>query len=712
MLKLTSLVSKIYGVGPKMAKLLAKLGVEKVSDLLYYFPFRYDDFSKITPIAEVYPGERFGVRGVIKQINTTRSFRKHIFLTQAIIEDKTGALKVIWFNQPYLAKVLRGQEVILVGKVEMDQNGRYLSSPQYEKVKSEQVHTGRIVPVYPETRGLTSKFLRSKIKPIIRFSKKLPDFLPDIVRKEFGLIDLERAIEAVHFPKDRQDLKKAQSRLAFDELYLLQLKMLLAKKEWQMQDAPKLKFHEKNMRKFVKSLDFKLTNAQRRVAWEIICDIIGQNQNAKIKNQNEKSSENELQKQIPPMNRLLEGDVGSGKTIVAAMAMLVASQNKYQSVIMAPTEILAFQHHRVLNKLFSKTLINLLRSEKLKIALLTNSKSTLDNKKINRGQLKKKIREGKVDVVVGTHALISDDMEFKKLALAIIDEQHRFGVAQRAQLRKKAHLTPHILSMTATPIPRTLSLALYGDLDISIISEMPPGRQKIETRLVHPSKRDQAYQFIRKQVVSGRQVFVICPLIEESDKLGVKSVKDEYKKLSKSIFSGLKIKMLHGRMKGVEKEKIMADFTVHKFDILVSTSVVEVGVDIPNATIMMIEGADRFGLAQLHQFRGRVGRGKYQSYCLLFTDLPSKKVLSRLHALVESQDGFALAEKDLKFRGPGEIYGTKQSGIVDLRMAKLSDVKLLQSARKAAQETLDKGLEAFPLLQNKLSAFEAEKRLE
>ena len=673
-----------------MAKLMAKVGVETCEDLLYYFPFRYDDFSKITPISEVYPGERFAVRGIIKQINTIRSFRKHIFITSAIIEDNSGALRVVWFNQPYLTKALRGSEVILVGKVESDSNGRYLSAPQYEKVKREQIHTARIVPVYPETRGLTSKFLRSKIKIIIKLANRILDFLPQNMKAENKLIGLSEAIRSVHFPENNKELSAAQKRLAFDELFLLQLKMQIAKAEWQSQKAPVMKFEEKKIKIFVNQLPFKLTNAQRRSAWEIICDI--------------SDDQKKSQKYIPPMNRLLEGDVGSGKTVVAAMAMLVAARNNYQSIIMAPTEILAFQHYRNLN--------HLLKSAKINVALLTNSKSVMNQRKIKRTDLIKKIREGDAQIVVGTHALIADKMNFSKLGLAIVDEQHRFGVNQRAALRKKSLLVPHILSMTATPIPRTLSLVLYGDLDISIIDEMPPGRQKIITNLIHPKNRERTYQFIRSQIKSGRQAFVICPLIEESDILGVKSVKTEYQKLSRAIFPNLKIAMLHGRMKGTEKEKIMSDFSDGKSDILVSTSVVEVGVDIPNATIMMIEGAERFGLAQLHQFRGRVGRGEYQSYCLLFTDIPSPKVLARLHALVESNDGFALAEKDLKFRGPGEIYGTKQSGLVDLRMAKLSDVKLLRSARSAVQKTLQSGLEAFPKIREKLNTFEAEKRLE
>jgi ATP-dependent DNA helicase RecG len=695
-----------------MAKLMARVGIKDLNDLLFYFPFRYDDFSKITLIKDTYPGERFAIRGKIKQINTTRSFRKRIFLTSAIIEDATGAIRIVWFNQPYLAKALREAEVILVGKIEMDSNGRYLSAPQYEKVKHEQIHTARIVPVYPETRGLSSKFLRSKIKLVINLADQIKDFLPLKIRTDNELIKIQRAIKAVHFPKNRQDLVAAQKRLAFDELFLLQLKMQIAKGEWQSLNAPAMKFDEKKIRSFVKQLPFKLTNAQRRSAWEIICDIANLNQILKIKDQKLINDQKASSEQIPPMNRLLEGDVGSGKTIVAGLAMLTVAGSGYQSIIMAPTEILAFQHYRVLNKLLRRNLNHLLKSAKIDIALLTNSKSELNQRKIKRIALIEKIREAKAQIVVGTHALIADKMEFKKLGLAIVDEQHRFGVEQRAALRKKSLLVPHILSMTATPIPRTLSLALYGDLDISIIDEMPPGRQKIITSLIHPKNRAEAYQFIRNQIGVGRQAFVICPLIEESDFLGVKSVKTEYQKLSRIIFPNLKIAMLHGRMKGREKEKIMTDFSQRKCDILVSTSVVEVGVDIPNATIMMIEGAERFGLAQLHQFRGRVGRGEHQSYCLLFTEIPSQKVLARLHALVESNDGFALAEKDLKFRGPGEIYGTKQSGLVDLRMAKLSDLDLLRKAKSAAEKTYKMGLERFPLLAEKLKAFQAEKRLE
>lgn len=704
MLSLNDSVSKIFGVGVKSAKKLEKLGIEKISDLLFYFPFRYDDFSKISKIVEVYPGERFAVKGVVKQINTIRSFRKHIFITTAIIEDITGAMKVVWFNQPYLAKALRGKEVILVGEVEQDYHGRYFSSPSYELVKSEQIHTARIVPVYSETRGISSKFLRSKIKLVIKLANKIPDFLPNNIKN--NLIDLPTAIKQIHFPENKKELEKAQERLAFDELFLLQLKMLLSKLAWQKQKAPRMKFYKKEIKKFVSTLPFKLTKAQRRAAWEIICDMTSEIKNSKLKIKNVGVPINK----ISPMNRLLDGDVGSGKTVVAAMVMYLTFLNSYQSILMAPTEILAFQHYGNLFKLFSGW--RLAVSKKIKIGLFTNSKSEINQKSINRKEMISKIKKGEIDIVIGTHALISEKISFDNLGLAIVDEQHRFGVNQRAQLRQKSHLVPHLLSMTATPIPRTLSLVIYGDVDVSILDELPPGRQKIATYLIKPAERNKAYDFINKQVQKGRQIFVICPMIEESDKFGTKSVKKEYEKLSREIFPKFKISMLHGKMKPKEKELIMTDFSAGKYNILVSTSVVEVGVDIPNATIMMIEGAERFGLAQLHQFRGRVGRGKHKSFCFLFTEIPNERIINRLKTMTQTSNGFILAQKDLETRGPGEIYGAKQSGLIDLKMAKLLDVKLLKAAKKSAQKIIMSGLDNFPKVLLKLNQFEAEKRLE
>ena len=511
--------------------------------------------------------------------------------------------------------------------------------------------------------------------------KWLGDYLPDEIIGKENLISENEAIRKIHFPAKTIDIEIAKKRLGFDELFLIGLKMLLIKKELAQENGLLMKIDEGLLKKFVRDLPFKLTNAQRRSAWEIICDL-GRN---------------------IPMNRLLEGDVGSGKTVVAAMAVLIVSKNHCQSVWLAPTEILANQHYKNVSKL--------LRKFDVRVGLLTSANKLADIEKD--------------DLIIGTHAILQKDVSFPSLGLIIIDEQHRFGVKQRAHLRQTANssqqtaVIPHLLSMTATPIPRTLALSLYGDLDISIIDEMPAGRQKIITRVVNPQNRDKSYDFIRAQVKSGRQVFVICPLIEPKDRLKVnlfdmdrKSAVQEYEKLSKTVFPDLKIALLHGRMKSKEKDATMKKFHDGKLDILVSTAVVEVGINVVNATVMMIEGADRFGLAQLHQFRGRVGRGKHQSYCFLFAESWSDDTKKRLDAMTTSNNGFELAEKDLQIRGPGELIGIRQSGLPDLKMASLSDIIMVKKARKAAEKIVAEGIENYPSLVEKLEEFETERHLE
>jgi ATP-dependent DNA helicase RecG len=749
MLTLDTNIAKIAGIGPKMAQRLERLGIEKVSDLLFYFPARYDDFSKVIPIGQMRPTRQMGpicIKGRILQIKNQRSPKGKMFLTHALISDDSGSTKAVWFNQPFLTKVLKkGDEVLLAGKVEYGIDGLSLVNPSYERIiGGEPIHVGRIVPVYSETEGLNSKFLRRIIKPLLFLTNQVPEFLPEEIKKRQNLISLGESLRQIHFPDSFEAIDKARKRLAFDELFLIQLKLLKMKKDWQENKAPKMKFDATLVKSLVSKLPFKLTNAQRRAAWEIIGDLTGQMRPIR-----------QMKRIVPPMNRLLEGDVGSGKTVVAAIAMLVVAKNGFQSVLMAPTEILAFQHFNNLVKLLEGfgVSVGLLTAGKNELSLDTASrKQAVDfpgeeitararsrsscfarslarsgratvssgdiSLKISKSDLIKKIKEGEVDIIVGTHALIQEKMKFKKLGLAIIDEQHRFGVKQRALLRQKAtpslhhSFTPHLLSMSATPIPRTLSLALYGDLDLSILDEMPPGRQKISTHLVPPTEREKAYEFIKKQIKEGRQAFVICPLIEESDKLGVKAATEEYEKLKKEVFADLKIGLLHGKMKSKEKERIMADFKNKKFDILVSTAVVEVGVDIPNATIMMIEGAERFGLAQLHQFRGRVGRGEHKSYCFIFTEMPSDKTYKRLEALVNLHDGFQLAEKDLEIRGPGELYGIRQHGFWDLKMASLSDRIMISKAREEAEKIIEQGLGKYPALVEKLEEFERERRLE
>jgi len=691
MLTLQTPIEDFSRVGKLTAKRLEKLGLRTAEDLLFYFPFRYEDWSKIVPIGELSYGSAGTCRGRVELIKNTRSFYRRKNITEALVSDNSGSIKVVWFNQPYLTKILKiGDEIFLSGKVDFDRFGMHLTSPSYEKVRADEetTHTARIVPVYSVTENLTNKQIRFLVKAIISLADKIFDWLPLDVKKNFRLVNLNEAVRQAHFPDSKAKFFAARRRLKFDELFLVQLKNLLLKRKLKISRAPAVKFMENETKKFINSLPFKLTYGQRKAAWEILQDL-------------EKGQ---------PMNRLLEGDVGSGKTLVAAIAVLNVAFNGFQTVFMAPTEILAKQHYNTFCKLFSD----------LKIGLVTRSEKSLSKSPLKKGGESAKTHNSEFiiqnsDLIIGTHALIQESVSFNNLGLAIVDEQHRFGVNQRAALTLRApEFMPHFLSMTATPIPRTMSLVFYGDLDISVIKELPAGRKKIFTKVVPPEKRDASYEFIRKEIKSGRQVFVICPLIDQSDKLGVKSAKEEYKKLSHEIFPELKIGLLHGKMKSEDKEDVMKDFFKNKINILVSTSVVEVGVDVPNATIMMIEGAERFGLAQLHQFRGRVGRSIFQSYCFLFSESESEEAIKRLMILTECSDGFTLAEKDLESRGPGEIWGTRQSGLPDLKVATLSDYDIIREAKTAAEDLIKKDPEllSWPDLKMKLGEFEKKVHLE
>lgn len=674
-------VQYLSGVGPKMAEKLQRLGIETVHDLLFYYPRRYDDFSKPEKIQNLRLGREAIIKAKIFQIKQIRTKRRWMSIIEAILADDSGQIKAIWFNQPFLLNILKpGDEWLFGGKVGFDFKGRTknFSVTQYEKEPI-------ILPVYSETEGITSKYLRRLIKPLLLTTsttsatyevaeKWFDEYLPAEILKSQDLLDLDKAIKKIHFPNNNEDIQAAKKRLGFDELFLIALRVLFAKNELSKSQTIVLKIDNIILKEFVEKLPFKLTNSQRKCAWEIIKD---------------------LSKSVP-MNRLLEGDVGSGKTVVAAMAVLVAAKNNYQTVWLAPTEILANQHF--------KNVTALLKPFKIKVGLLTSA-----NKNANLT---------KDDLIIGTHALLQKDIIVPKLALIIVDEQHRFGVKQRAHLRQKKKYIPHLLSMTATPIPRTLALSLYGDLDLSIIDEMPTGRQKIITHVVDSQNRQKAYDFIRTQIKSGRQAFVICPLIEESKpdnklfELDRKSATKEYKKLSQEIFPDLKIGLLHGRLKSKEKSQVMKKFQAGDLNILVSTAVVEVGIDIPNATVMMIESAQRFGLAQLHQFRGRVGRAKYQSYCFLFSEGQSENNKLRLQAMTRCHNGFELAEIDLKLRGPGELIGIRQSGIPDLKMASLSDILTVKKARQIAEDLISQGLEKYPKIQEKLKEYESERHLE
>ncbi len=653
MLTLDTKIQDIKKVGPRYLKKLLQLKIKTVRDLFFHFPHRYNDFSQVIPISQLKEGQTATIRGKIIESKNTRLFHKRMLLTEALVEDQSGTIKSVWFNQPYLTNTLKkGKIVNLSGKLVFRKNVLCFSNPVYEVInKKETTHTGRLVPIYHETQGLSSRYLRYLIKPLLTLTDRIPDFLPSPIKKEFDLINLSLALRQIHFPDDLSSVRAAQKRLSFDELFLIQLSNLKQKKQLEKEKSIPIPFNQKLIKSFVEHLPFKLTNDQRIAAWEIIQDL-------------EKSK---------PMNRLLNGDVGSGKTIVAIMAALSVAKAGYQVALMAPTEVLAKQHF--------ETFKRNLKNQRVKIGLLTSSIKKNDRLKLKQA-----------DIIIGTHALIQKNVSFKNLALAIVDEQHRFGVAQRAALKDGLSTIPHLLSMSATPIPRTLTLTIYGDLDISLIKQMPKGRKRIVTEIVLPPERQKTYNFIKRQIKQKKQVFVICPLIDESEKLEVKSVTQEYEKLKKDIFPDLKISMLHGKLKPKEKEKIMNDFKKRKTDILVSTSVVEVGVDIPNAAVMLIEGADRFGLAQLHQFRGRIGRGQDQSYCFLLAESDSQKTNQRLRALLTSQDGFELAEKDLAIRGPGDFAGIRQWGLPNLAMASLNDIDLIKKSRKAAEIVLEKNL--------------------
>ena len=723
---LSTPIETIRGVGPFLQKRLKKLGIKTAQDILYHFPHRYEDFSNLRPISEVKVNEVCTVRGKILAIKTSRTWRRRMILTEAIIEDETGAIKAIWFNQPYLTRILKERDLIFAsGKVTLSDRGAYLANPVYEKLSEEEdqetqiselTHTGRLIPVYPETEGLSSRWLRSIIKRLLaELSDRIPETLPEKIIKENDFLAIKPALWQIHFPESLAAAQKAKKRFSFEELFYIELFVLRERARLSREKAVSFPTNIPLVKRFVESLPFKLTDAQRKVSWQILKDL----------------------EKPRPMNRLLQGDVGSGKTVVATIAALNIAKAGYQTAFMAPTEILAKQHFQ--------TVFGILKNFNLNIGLLTGKEDKFYSKKlksdtveISRNKLLKMIL-GKpnpytkkidvdLDILIGTHALIQDKVKFGKLGLVVLDEQHRFGVEQRAKLctNSSEKAIPHLLSMTATPIPRTLALTIYGDLDLSLIDELPKGRKKIITKVIEPEERKKTYDFIKKEIESGRQAFVICPRIEgndpeddEQDKKPnawseTKAVKEEYEKLSKEIFPDLKVGMLHGKMKGSEKEKIMKNFRNKKTDILVSTSVVEVGIDVPNATVMMIEGAERFGLAQLHQFRGRVGRSKYQSYCLLFTDSKARTTQQRLKALITSEDGFKLAEKDLEIRGPGEIAGSRQWGIPDLTMDSLRDIRLVEKTREAAKNLLqeDPQLKQYPLLLERVKRFRERVHLE
>ncbi len=890
MLNLDTKIEDLSGVGGKTIPRLHRLGIKTVRDLLWHFPSRYEDFSQLTPIENISEkGQSVSIRSVIRKIDVMRARHRRMTIVNAVVEDDTGTLRVTWFNQPYIADHLPvGAHLSLSGKVSEDKKGLYLSNPQYERLSTndsahsihELKHTGRLVPIYPETQGITSKYLRFLVKPLLDYFKEIPDPLPTNIMEINAFPNVKEALNSIHFPNDIEHTDRAKARFAFEELLMLQLRTLIDRTKMQTLKAPAIKFDKELIASFVKNLPFALTDDQRVATYEVLKDI----------------------EHLYPMNRLLNGDVGAGKTVVALIGAYQVANQGLQTVIMAPTEILALQHYMTTTELLSKANG---KNEKIKsmvtlrVGLLTGSQAKqwpideITEEKITKKLMHQKIAQGQIDIIIGTHAVISKEVEFKNLGFVVIDEQHRFGIAQRAKLvgrgsiqnergqmqaqdtqtnadfkigtqtssenvdllykdltykvrgavfavkdllglghkesayrnalivefkkrdipfvseksinveydgekigaykpdyiidnkiilelkslsfkawkgkeqtwkylratkyklallvnfststvyidrivfdiarngievsdshrlqsPRKSGLVPHLLSMTATPIPRTLALTIYGDLDVSLIKQKPKGRKSIITKVISERGRIKTYKFIDQQIQQGRQVFVICPRIElsktEEDasfakasegkpisqaKLvwaEVKAVEEEFKKLSLNTFKHRRVAMLHGKMPQKEKETIMNDFRDHKYDIVVSTSVIEVGVDVANATIMMIESAERFGLAQLHQFRGRVGRGEHQSYCLLFTSCEDRGVSRRLKAMERTNDGFELAQMDLTLRGPGEFAGVKQSGIPDLTMSSLNDLDLIKKTRTQAQKIL----QTDPTLKNHL----------
>lgn len=669
-------IGSLKGVGAEMERKLERLGLRTAGDLIGHFPRRYDDFSNIIPIRQMVPGN-VTFRGQIERVAGRYARTRKLHITEAIISDGTGTIKAIWFNQQYLAKSLPvGTPVMISGKLEFKNNDLALQSPAIEELSENKVtkDTARIVPVYPETEGLSSKVLRGLILPLLPLASTLDETLPDFIIDSAKLMSRSKALSEIHFPSNQTALTKARNRLAFEELWFLMLASLTIKHEIMTETAPAIEFKADIAQAFTAVLPFDLTDSQRKAAWEILMDL----------------------KHPRPMNRLLEGDVGSGKTVISALSAVMVMSTGYQVSLMAPTELLARQHYKNLQPLLEKMGYE---------TLLVLGKQTATERK----SALSRIESAEPMLVIGTQALIGDKITFPKLGLAMIDEQHRFGVVQRQELKAKAGMLPHLLSMTATPIPRTLQLTVYGDLDISIIEGLPPGRKPIKTKVVGAKDRAETESFIDAQIEEGRQVYVVCPLVDVSEMLDAKAAVIEAERLANGPFKHRRIGLIHGKMPSADKQIVMENFAHGQIDILVATSVIEVGIDVPNAAIMMIEGSERFGLAALHQIRGRVGRGEHASFCFLVTDSKSATAAERLKALEKSQDGFRLAQIDLELRGPGQIYGKRQSGDLDLQFADINDAKLLAAVRAEALRFLQKptALTDYPAIAAKIQSLKA-----
>ncbi len=703
-MQLTDKIEKSFRLSDPQKKALKKLNLETLKDLLFYFPVRYSDISKIKAIKDLIEGETATIYGELSGLKTKKSFKSKMPMAEGYISDGTGKIKVTWFRQAYIAKMLHdGQKVSLTGKISNSKYGLTLQNPEFEKTNSLPIdvhnslfskdeNEGFHYPVYKETKGITSKWIYHAIHKIVGLGvvKNLEDYIPEEILNKYKLPKLSTALVWIHMPKNKNHSESARKRFAFEEVFFIQLSRQKEKFENNQKKSFKIRVDERDIKTFTDKFPFRLTKAQEKAISQIWKDFSGAH----------------------PMSRLIEGDVGSGKTAVAATAAYAVIKNRppkeglpadrqdfgnLQVAYMAPTEILANQHFEGFIKYFTHTGIS--------IGLITGKSCKKFPSKVNpsgwtdisKNQLLKWVANGEIPILIGTHSLIYKSVKFKHLALGIVDEQHRFGTKQRAKLANKEGFAPHFLSMTATPIPRTLALTIYGDLDLTLLDQMPEGRKPIITEIITPDKREETYDFIKKEMANGRQLYVICPRIDEPDPekefaLQTKSVKAEAERLKKEIFKDKKIETLHSKMTKTEKEKVMEKFANGEVNVLVATSVVEVGVNVPNATMIIIEGAERFGLSQLHQLRGRVIRSNHQAYCYIFSDTKNEKSVERLKALKTAKNGFELSELDLKLRGSGDLVGMKQWGVTDLGMEAIKNIKMVEAARKEATEIVEKNI--------------------